>query len=231
MQISNAIDFEMKELRPSYYSDSFRFSHDSTGSSANTTKTGDLVTLNYSSSNLVVQPLASNTESLNPFGTNQLNGQLSLSPASDVWFSETGRPLVLINLEGLNDHWVQGNENGFGKQWDDWSFTWSGSQVNDDNLIKTRKTSATSNTVSRFANVTGKNKTRTGIVSTKPPETIKRSIGNRTVSVSIVPFIRGQKVQFVAKGIKPNATFYPYFDNQSVTGNTKPLCVDLYCKH
>tara|TARA_Y100001938_G_scaffold22933_1_gene29812 strand:+ start:8895 stop:15293 length:6399 start_codon:yes stop_codon:yes gene_type:complete len=217
-----AIDFEMKELRPSYYADSFKFSHDSTGSSANTTKTGDLVTLNYSSSNLVVQPLASNTENLNPYGTNQLNGQLSLSPASDVWFSETGRPLVLINLEGLNDHWVQGNGNGFGKQWDDWSFTWSGSQVNDDNLIKTRKTSATSNTISRFANVTGKNKTRTGIVSTKPPETIKRSIGNRTVSVSIVPFIRAQKVQFVAKGIKPNATFFPFFDNQSVTGNTKP---------
>ena len=90
-----AIDFEMKELRPSYYADSFKFSHDSTGSSANTTKTGDLITLNYSSSNLVVQPLASNTENLNPYGTNQLNGQLSLSPASDVWFSETGRPLVL----------------------------------------------------------------------------------------------------------------------------------------
>lgn len=223
-----AIDFEMKELRPSYYADAFKFTHDSAGSSANTTKTGDLVTLNYSSSNLVVQPLASNTESLNPFGTNQLNGQLTLSPASDVWFSETGRPLVLINLEGLNDHWVQGNENGFGKQWDDWSFTWSGTQVNDDNLIKTRKTSATSNTISRFANVTGKNKTRTGIISTKPPETIKRSIGNRTVSVSIVPFIRGQKVQFVAKGVKPNTTFYPFFDNQAVSGNTKPGYVLTY---
>ena len=223
-----AVDFEMKELRPSYYADSFKFSHDSTGSSANTTKTGDLVTLNYSSSNLVVQPLASNTENLNPYGTNQLNGQLTLSPASDCWFSETGRPLVLINLEGLNDHWVEGNENGFGKQWDDWSFTWSGSQINDDNLIKTRKTSATSNTISRFANITQKNKTRTGIVSTKPPETIKRTVGNRIVSVSIVPFIRSQKVQFVAKGIKPNTTFHPFFDNQTVSGNTKPAFALTY---
>tara|TARA_Y100000004_G_scaffold14624_1_gene15496 strand:+ start:1532 stop:7843 length:6312 start_codon:yes stop_codon:yes gene_type:complete len=223
-----AVDFEMKELRPSYYSDTFKFSHDSTGSSANTTKTGDLVTLKYSSSNLVVQPLASNTENLNPYGTNQLNGQLTLSPPSDVWFSETGRPLVLINLEGLNDHWVEGNENGFGKQWDDWSFTWSGSQINDDNLIKTRKTSATSNTISRFANITQKNKTRTGIVSTKPPETIKRTVGNRIVSVSIVPFIRSQKVQFVAKGIKPNTTFHPFFDNQTVSGNTKPAFALTY---
>ena len=223
-----AIDFEMKELRPSYYSDSYKFSHDASGSSANTTKTGDLVTLNYSSSNLVVQPLASNTESLNPFGTNQFNGQLTLTPPSDVWFSDAGRPLVLINLEGLNDHWVQGNDNGFGKQWDDWSFTWSGSQINDDNLIKNRKISATSNAISRFANLTEKNKTRTGIVSTKPPETIKRSVGNRTVSVSIVPFIRTQRVQFVAKGVKPNSTFYPYFDNTLATANTKPAYALTY---
>ena len=223
-----AIDFEMKELRPTFSSDTFKFAHDSGGSSANTAKTGDLITLAYTSSNLVVQPLASNTESLNPFGTNQLNGQLTLSPPSDVWFSETGRPLVLINLEGLNDHWVEGTENGFGRQWDDWSFTWSGSSVNDDNLIKVRKTSATTNTISRFANVSAKNKTRTGIVSTKPPETIKRSIGNRAVSVSIVPYIRSQKVQFVAKGVKPNATFYPFFDNQAVSANTKPAYAVTY---
>ena len=223
-----AIDFEMKELRPTFSSDVFKFDHDSTGSSANTAKTGDLITLAYSSVNAVCQPLASNTELLNPYGTTQLNGQLTLSPPSDVWFAETGRPTVLINLENLNDHWVQGNDNGFGKQWDDWSFTWSGVQVNDDNLIKNRKTSATSNTVSRFANITTKNKTRTGIVSAKPPETIKRSVGNRTVSISVIPYIRGQRIQFLAKGVKPNATFYPYFDNQLVTANTKPAYILTY---
>ena len=200
-----AIDFELKELRPSFSADSFRFSHDSSGSSANTTKTGDLITLAYSSANLVVQPLASNTETINPFSTTQYNGQLSLTPASDVWFSETGRPTVLINLEGLNDHWVQGNNNGFDKQWDDWSFTWSGVQVNNDNLIKSRKTGTTSNTVSRDTNVTSKNKTRTGIISSTPPETIKRAVGNRTVSITIVPYIRQQTIQFVAKGVKPHS--------------------------
>ena len=188
---------------------------------ANTQQSGDIVTLRYSSSNLVVQPLCSNTETINPYGTSQFNGQLTLSPPSDVWFSETGRPLVLINLESLNDHWIQGNENGFGKQWDDWSSTWSGTQVNDDNLIKSRKSESSSTSVSRSANVTSKNKTRTGIISTKPPETIKRSVGNRAVSISIVPFIREQKISFVAKGIKPNDTFYPYFDNTLVSAYTK----------
>lgn len=215
-----AVDQELKELRPPFSSDSFKFSYN-TALGANTQKTGDLVTLRYSSSNLVVQPLCSNTEAINPFGTSQFNGQLSLTPPSDVWFSETGRPLVLINLESLNDHWIQGNENGFGKQWDDWSSTWSGSQVNDDNLIKTRKNTSSSTSVSRSTSVSSKNKTRTGIISTKPPETIKRSVGNRAVSISIVPYIRAQKVNFVAKGLKPSSTYYPYFDNTLVSSNTK----------
>ena len=223
-----SVDQELKELRPPFSSDSITFTYDDSGVSANTTKTGELVTLRYTSSNLVVQPLCSNTETINPFGTNQFNGQVSLSPSNDVWFSETGRPLVLINLENLNDHWVQGNDNGFGKQWDDWSSTWSGSQVNDDNLIKARKTTTTSNTVSRSTNVISKNKTRTGIISTKPPETIKRSVGNRTVSISIVPFIREQKIQFVAKGLKPSSTFYPYFDNTKVSVYTKPSYLLTY---
>ena len=224
-----AIDFEMKELRPTFSSDSFLFTHDSSGSSANTTKTGELVTLAYSSSNLVVQPLASNTELINPYGTNQFNGQLTLSPSSDVWFGENGRPTVLINLEDLNDHWVEGNDFGFGKQWDDWSFTWSGVQINDDNLSKIRKPrKARADKISRKTNITEKNKTRTGIISTKPPETIKRSVGNRTVSISIVPYIRGQRIQFLAKGVKPNATYYPYFDNTLVTANTKPAYVLTY---
>ena len=217
-----AIDQELKELRPSFSSDTFKFSFDNVGASANTQKTGELVTLRYTSANLVVQPLSSNTETINPYGTSQFNGQVTLSPPSDVWFSETGRPLVLINLESLNDHWIQGADNGFGKQWDDWSSAWSGTQVNDDNLIKTRKTESTSNTVSRFANITSKNKTRTGIISTKPPETIKRSVGNRAVSISIVPYVREQKVYFVAKGLKPSSIFYPYFDNTVVTAYTKP---------
>ena len=216
-----AIDFELKELRPSFSADSFLFSHDSSGSSANTTKTGDLITLAYSSANLVVQPLASNTETINPYSTTQFNGQLTLAPPNDVWFAETGRPTVLINLEGLNDHWVQGNNNGFDKQWDDWSFTWSGVQVNNDNLIKSRKTGTTSNTISRDTNVTSKNKTRTGIISSTPPETIKRAVGNRTVSITIVPYIRQQTISFVARGVKPNGTFYPYFDNTLVSANTK----------
>lgn len=215
-----SIDPELQELRPSFNSDSFRFDYEST---ANTTKTGDLVTLAYSSANLVVQPLSSNSEFINPFGANQFNGTLDLSPASDVWFSESGRPLVLINLEGLSDHWVQGNDFGFGKQWNDWNSLWSGTLINDDTLLKKRSGSqATSNAVSRSASPISENRTRTGIVTTKAPESIKRTVGNKTISLSIVPYVRSQKIQFVAKGMQPLTTVYPFFDNTAITSYVKP---------
>ena len=102
---SMAVDQELKELRPPFSSDSYKLTLTKTVTGAplgaNTQKTGDLVTLRYSSSNLVVQPLCSNTETINPFGTNQFNGQLTLSPSSDVWFSETGRPLVSVSYTHL----------------------------------------------------------------------------------------------------------------------------------
>jgi len=35
---------------------------------------------------------------------------LTLNPPNDVWMAEDGRRTVLINLEDLKDHWVEGNE-------------------------------------------------------------------------------------------------------------------------
>ena len=62
-EISKLSDQELKELRPPFSSDSFKFTYN-TALGANTQQTGDLVTLRYSSSNLVVQPLCSNTETI-----------------------------------------------------------------------------------------------------------------------------------------------------------------------
>ncbi|NMJ88034.1 MAG: DUF4815 domain-containing protein, partial [Thaumarchaeota archaeon] len=135
-----AIDFETNELRPTFSSESYKFGYDSSGSSSSVQKTGDLVTLSYSSANLVVQPLASNnaTVNVNPFSTSQFNGLMTLTPPNSVWMSQAGRPVVLINTEGVNDAWIAGSTYGFGKQWDDWSYTWTGIQVNNDNLLKKR---------------------------------------------------------------------------------------------
>lgn len=49
----------------------------------NTTKTGDLVTLNYGETEWIKQPLASRIENVNPFNVILYTGRLSLSPRND----------------------------------------------------------------------------------------------------------------------------------------------------
>ena len=49
----------------------------------NTTKTGDLVTLDYSERKWISQPLASRIENVNPFNVILYNGSMSIAPRSD----------------------------------------------------------------------------------------------------------------------------------------------------
>ncbi len=49
----------------------------------NTTKTGDLVTLNYVETEWIKQPLASRVENVNPFNVVLYNGNVTLSPRND----------------------------------------------------------------------------------------------------------------------------------------------------
>ena len=49
----------------------------------NTTKTGDLVTLNYGETEWIKQPLASRVENVNPFNVILYNGRITLNPPSD----------------------------------------------------------------------------------------------------------------------------------------------------
>ena len=49
----------------------------------NTTKTGDLVTLNYGETEWIKQPLASRVENVNPFNVILYNGRITLNPRSD----------------------------------------------------------------------------------------------------------------------------------------------------
>jgi hypothetical protein len=52
---------------------------------SNVTKTGDLITLDYTPVKWIEQPLASRVENVNPFNMIEFVGRVQLSPASDNW--------------------------------------------------------------------------------------------------------------------------------------------------
>ena len=52
-------------------------------------------------------------------------------------------------------------------------------------------------------------------------KTIRKVVGDRTVSLTFLPFIRSRKVFFRAEGLRPSTKFFAFFDNKSV---------DAFCK-
>lgn len=73
--------------------------------------------------------------------------------------------------------------------WNNWAWNWAGSPRFSQNLGRTT-------------------------VSTT--QTIQRVIGDRVVSVALVPFMRSIKVFFRGEGLRPNTRMFPYFDNVAV---------------
>ena len=223
-----AVHFSKKQLRPPFYYDNFRFKLNTSGSN-NVVQTGDLVTMPFANTTFVDQPLQSHSKAgdpiqkPNPFNILNYIGNVKLDPASDTWFDQTSRPEVTTNVEGHHDNWTlgSGTRQGFGTQWDDWSVNWSGKQINPEpNTAVSNSGSTTVRT--RSTKLLSQNKTKFGIQSDNPVETIVKTVGPKVVDMSVVPFVRSQTVTFTAKGLKPLSNVYVFVDGTDMSANTEP---------
>jgi len=220
-----SVHFAEKQLRPPFYYDNFRFTLD-TASSNNVVKTGDLVTLPYTNTTFIDQPLTSNTTHINPFNIVNFIGAMKLDPPSDTWFDETTKPDVTTNVEGHHDNWVLSantdeSRKGFGTQWDDWSVNWSGKQINPEPNTSVSNVGSTS-VGTRSTKLISQNKSKFGITSDDPVETIVKTVGNKKLDMSVVPYVRSQRVSFSAKGLKPLTNVYVYVGSTHMSANTEP---------
>ena len=161
---------------------------------------------------------------INPFNITNYIGNVKLDPPSDTWFDDTTRPDVVTNVEGHHDNWALSPSDGrvgFGSQWNDWSVNWSGEQSNPEPQSAISNSGA--ETVStRSTKLISQNKTKFGVQADNPVETIIKSVGNRLVDMSIVPYVRAQRVTFAGKGLKPFTNVYVYIGSTDVAANTEP---------
>ena len=218
-----SVEYAKKEMRPGFYYDNHRFSY-SLGYSNNVTKTGDLVTLPYTDTDFIVQPLSSATATLNPFNITNWMGKIRTFPPSDTWFSQEARPDVTTNLESQNDNWALSPSTGrmgFGSQYDDWSTNWTGKQVTEQPQAGVDKVGKTSKANRSTAEMTD-SKSRVGISANTPPESVLKTIGNRLVDTTVVPYVRGQTIQFAATGLQPLSNVYVFFSESDVNAYVRP---------
>jgi len=232
-----SVDMAKGELRPMFNEDAVQLiESDNDGSTitsadrvdANYAKTGDLITLPYTEATLIDQPFASRFENVNPFDIFSWVGSVTLTPPSDEWKETERTPELVVNRIGGFDTLVQnlGNPNlqnvEIGTVWNEWQEFWSGTPtVNENRSSKLMRGRA----IIRANDITETGEigiTRTGIRSRIVPNVIRNSIGDRIVSVGIVPFLRSRTLTFSATRLKPQTRVYPFFDNIDIISYVTP---------
>ena len=127
-------------------------------------------------------------------------------------------------MEGHHDNWVlspNGSRLGFGSQWNDWSVNWSGEQINPEPRAAVANAGSTVNNT-RSTKLIEQNKSKFGIRADNPVETIVKTVGNRVVDMSVVPFVRQQRVSFSAKGLKPLTNVHVFIGTTNQSAITEP---------
>jgi len=207
-----AIDFEKNELRPPFESRAFGLSGPVTAtyiSNGITASTDGIVTINYSTSSEIVQPLTTTTAVVNPSNVFNYLGTLKLSPSGDFWFDTSTTPSVRVNVDGENDSWQAGA--GFGSQWNDWESIWYGREPTTESNTKLNIT--TKNSV--MAGTKGLNLGNT--FKSGVPEGFRRKTQTKTVRKDVIPYLRDKNIYMSAKGLKPNTRFYVFLDDVNIT--------------
>jgi len=238
-----SIDFENGHLRPPFVAKNVKLENSS--NSGITISPDGIVTLDYSiNPQFIWQPFASDWVKANPFNVPNFMGHIEFDDPFDNWWDENYKPTVKINTQGENDRWKVKNENtsyGFGTQWNDWEVIWSGRNITESDLYANEgrnflnnittadlnkdieeRTAVANDASIRSTETTKVNQSRVGIRVRKLPQRLEKLVNDRIVDASVVPYMRSKTVTFNAYGLKPNTTFYPYFDGDEVSSHCGP---------
>jgi hypothetical protein len=191
--------------------------------------TGNLVTLPYTETTLIDQPVASHSISVNPFNTISFYGYVYLTPDKDTWKDTvTIAPLNITDTSAYDS--IVADVNARGTIYGDWTNTGQPTVSKSKEILK-RTTEYGGNsadavhsgnwpyrtvTKKRVTTTTSQDQTRTVKTPVVTAVTRTQSLGDRVVDVSYIPYMRSRVVSFEAKGLKPNTKVIPFFDDKNV---------------
>ena len=228
------VDPQEKSIRPLYSMQSIEYDY---LSGTNVTKSGDLITLDYSEvefANVLSATSTLNTEK----STYRFVGRLTLVPSQDVWIDTlTLPPNVLTindaNIDGLEDAQQVG---GTTTSWNAWQTNVTGYKVyagedTSSELVGTFSSLAEANRFAQNIRTTASGATvetitessRTGTEYFNYLDTDTTSIGSRVINSEIIPFIRAQTLMGSATGLKPFARFRLFFDGIDMSDYVRPI--------
>jgi hypothetical protein len=222
-----AVDYQYGELRPMFTHN--LFSLGSASSLSGTTVSSDgLITLNFTSTPLITNDGYNKSVAVNPTGTVNWLGFMKLTKQYETGFDTGVRPVVYNNNMSENDNWIGSNANnarGFGTQWNDWEYLWSGTQIRTDGKDDVQKrileTPRTNSPSSIPTTNSGNEKTAINRNTTPTDQKVgnllnsSRLIGrtkyktldNRMVDRTVVPYVPvNNNIGVTAYGLRPSST-------------------------
>ena len=222
-----SIDAANNLLRPPFKTTVIDFDiSTSSSTNINLNNTTGLVTLNYTETPFIIQPLSSTLTTVNAFADTVWNGKMTISPSSDSWFDDTKTPQVLSNQEGENDSYINikpnaknNNTGAFGTAYDVWRTIWQGLPRTKNSIYIGDFNARVNRTLSSLSR--GKLIFPAPLPKVEVPKPTKVNVGEKVVDKDIIPFMRANTITVTVNGLKPKTLVYPYFDG---------IRIDSYCK-
>jgi hypothetical protein len=217
-----AIDSNQGEARPFFTQTRMQMYFDPSQSTL--VKTGDIVTLPYTTSITQVQQFASKYRNCIEGNIYNWTGTISLDPSGTIDPDITQGPQVISNLN-LSQNWIN-IANAWGTVWGNWSTTstatTSSTATNPTGTVTNPDGSISTNYQSQTTTTTTQQQQQIGQQISVTPSTSTVNIGNYVTNVNILPYIKATPVIFKAHGLKPNTRIYAFFNSVPVSNYCFP---------
>lgn len=215
------VDQKEESIRPRFDMDSMPYTY---LSGSNVRQSNNLITLNYTETELLIQPYATTSRNINS-SVYKFTGLLTLNPETDVWVDTVQLPDTVVgDTAPVSVPPMQ-------TTWDSWQTNITGYRIYNNTtgeLIATvgsqeeaNRRAASLSTINVRIEQFG-TQTREGSTSTSQSSSKLESLGNKVVDVSIIPYIRPQVIEVFARDLKPNTRLWIYVDDESMSDYLTP---------
>ena len=223
-----SMDFKQRIVRPMSNTEVIGFTETASTEADRTTagykKYPDgIIMLPSTDVEFIKNPYATDSVDTNPYKVAPYGGEIFLRPSSDDWHDTTRRPDLLVEDDSAFDAikfladeigvegtvWNGWQDNWFGQtEWTGWQTTQSG--VQQGNWI---------GNVQQQVGTLQVGQVNSGIQTTLQSSTVNKNLGDRIVSMSMIPFMRSIPVHVVATNMKPDTKVFAFFDETNVSDN------------
>jgi hypothetical protein len=225
-----SIDTDAGVCRPQFKMGTIQLIEDT--ASSTTRKTGDLITLPYTTRTLIKNTNPTGYININPFNVLSNIGLAKISPSSDYWFSENTLPQINIVNENTDAFAVaQQSANIFNQQaqWNAWSTIWTGAQTSSSTSSSYNRFQVAGEAHGTYSVTTTNTTTLTDAIQSRSKAVQSISASNiingdntKLVSRETQPFIREKDISFVIDGMTPYTRLYAWIDDVNVNQHVTP---------